>query len=76
MSEIPWVFGFVAMATAGLAVLAWSAVRVGRAVEGLARELERAGRRLGPEQSVLRRELRILQAAQVPEDSEHGVPSP
>jgi hypothetical protein len=60
---MPWVMMFVGLAFAGLAVLAFCAVRVHLAVRGLGRELQQAKRRLGPKRSALEAAARRLDRA-------------
>ncbi|WP_235960887.1 hypothetical protein [Actinomadura macrotermitis] len=65
----------VTLGFAGLAVLAWCAVKVALGVRRLGRELERAKRRLAPQQSALRDELQALQDARAPFEPGDGVRS-
>jgi hypothetical protein len=51
---MPWVMSFVALAFAGLVVLAFCAARLYLAVRGLGRELARTGRRLEPRRTALK----------------------
>jgi HAMP domain-containing protein len=60
---VGWVGASVTLGFAGLAVLAVCAFRVYLGVRRLGRELEQARRRLAPEHSALRDELRLLQEA-------------
>ncbi|MFC5187832.1 hypothetical protein [Actinomadura harenae] len=70
-----WTGLAVGLAFAGLAVLAWCSFRVWLGVRRLARELERTRRRLEPEHSALRAEVRDLRDARTPVDSGEGVRS-
>jgi hypothetical protein len=60
---MPWVMSFVALAFAGLVVLAVCAARVFLAVRDLGRELRRTGRRLEPKRSSLKTAARRLDRA-------------
>ncbi|RAY13988.1 hypothetical protein DPM19_17015 [Actinomadura craniellae] len=64
MAGVWWVQVAVAAGFLGLAVLAFCAVRLFRAVGRLGRELERTRRRLEPKQRALRGEFRTLQDGQ------------
>ncbi|MBA9006030.1 MULTISPECIES: hypothetical protein [Thermomonospora] len=70
-----WAQVFVAVASAGLLVLALCAAKVFRAVQGLGRELERTRRRLDAEHSTLRGELRRLRETGESDTSADGVRS-
>ncbi|MEV4257802.1 hypothetical protein AB0J52_31970 [Spirillospora sp. NPDC049652] len=70
-----WTAVAVTLGFAGLAVLAWCSFRVWLRVRRLARELERARRRLGPKQSALRAEMRDLRDSRAPAESGEGVRS-
>jgi len=65
----------VGAAFAGLVVLAVCAGKVYLAVRGLADELERTRRRLGPKHAALRSELRMLQSAPEPDTRRESVRS-
>ena len=56
-----WVVSSVALAFAGLLVLAYCAFRVFQAVRVLATEIERARRLLGPRRSALKDEVEVMQ---------------
>lgn len=60
MTDTLWLLGFVGVASTGLVVLTWAALRLARAVDGLGRELERTRSRLEPEQTALAAELRTF----------------
>ncbi|ACY97884.1 hypothetical protein Tcur_2318 [Thermomonospora curvata DSM 43183] len=72
---VGWAQVFVAMVFAGLAVLAVCTVKVVRAVQILGRELDRARRRLEPERSALKGELRRLRRTREPDHVDDGVRS-
>jgi hypothetical protein len=65
----------VALGFAGLAVLAFCSFRVYLGVRRLGRELDRARRRLAPQHSALRDELRDLQESRGAQEPDDGVRS-
>ncbi|MFB4320270.1 hypothetical protein [Actinomadura sp. 21ATH] len=70
-----WAGVSVVLGLLGLAVLAVCSFRVYLGVRRLGRELERARRRLGPQHSALRDELRNLQEAHEAQEPDDGVRS-
>lgn len=60
MGRVYWVMTSVGLAFCGLVVLAYCGFRVFLAVRGLAAEVDRTRRRLGPGQAALREELDAL----------------
>ncbi|MFI0356106.1 hypothetical protein [Actinomadura sp. 9N407] len=75
MTVVAWGGVSVVLGFAGLAVLAVCSFRVYLGVRRLGRELERARRRLGPQHSALRDELRNLQEAREAQEPDDGVRS-
>jgi hypothetical protein len=72
---VGWVGASVALGFAGLAVLAACSFKVYLGVRRLGRELERTRRRLEPQHSALRDELRELQDAHEAQGPGDGVRS-
>ncbi|MFF5259625.1 hypothetical protein ACFY4C_11820 [Actinomadura viridis] len=70
-----WAGISVALGFAGLAVLAVCSFKVYLGVRALGRELERTRRRLGPQHSALRDELRDLQETREARETDDGVRS-
>ncbi|GAA4633690.1 hypothetical protein GCM10023196_072220 [Actinoallomurus vinaceus] len=60
---MPWMMLYVALAFAGMVVLAGCAIKVSLAVRGLGRELRRTRERLEPEHAKLVREMRRLEGS-------------
>jgi hypothetical protein len=75
VAVVAWVSVSVSLGFAGLAVLAWCAVKVWLGVRRFGRELERTRRRLEPKRSALRDELSRLEDARSPQPPGDGVRS-
>nr|BFE36681.1 hypothetical protein GCM10010200_089320 [Actinomadura rugatobispora] len=75
MTGVAWGAISVVLGFAGLAVLAVCSFKVYLGVRRLARELERTRRRLAPQHSALRDELRDLQETRAAQEPDDGVRS-
>jgi len=75
VAGVAWGAISVVLGFAGLAVLAVCSFRVYLGVRRLARELERTRRRLEPQHSALRKEVRDLHQTRASQEPDDGVRS-